>query len=278
MAATMPARPMSASSADSSRASGATPYLSIIIPCYNEEQRIGPTLAAIERHLAGRDLSYELLVVDDGSTDGTADLVAARARLNGALRVIRTRPNRGKGHAVRTGALAARGEIIMFTDADLSIPITIVDDFLRAIRAGDDIVIASRSHPQSRQQVRPPLARRIMTHIFRRVVHLLLPVGGVRDTQCGCKAYRRAVARDLFSRQVIDGFSFDAEVLFLAHRAGYRVTEVPFVLVHSPASTVRPVRHALLMVRDLLTIRLNALRGRYGRRTEGLRSEDSVAR
>ena len=102
-----------------------------------------------------------------------------------------------------------------------------------------------------------------MTRVFRRVVHLLLPVGGVRDTQCGCKAYRRAVARDLFSRQTIDGFSFDAEVLFLAARAGYEVREAPFTLTHSPASTVRPVRHALLMLRDLLRIRLNAAQGRY---------------
>jgi dolichyl-phosphate beta-glucosyltransferase len=261
------ARPMTTDAAQSRPTTNSTPFLSIVIPCYNEEQRIGPTLAEIERHFAASGLAYELLVVDDGSTDGTADLVAARARLNGCLRVISTRPNGGKGHAVRTGALAARGQVIMFTDADLSIPIGIVDDFLRAIGAGDDIVIASRAHPQSREQVRPPLSRRIMTRVFRRIVHLLLPVGGIRDTQCGCKAYRREIARDLFSRQTIDGFSFDAEVLHLAHRAGYRVTEVPFILSHSPASTVRPVRHAVTMVRDLLSIRLNSLRGRCKRAT-----------
>jgi dolichyl-phosphate beta-glucosyltransferase len=268
MAATLPAQHSLARGAEKSAEMAAAPLLSIVIPCYNEEQRIGPTLTAIERHFAASGLTHELIVVDDGSTDGTVDLVAARARLNGALRVLGVTPNRGKGHAVRTGALAARGDIVMFTDADLSIPIAIVDDFLRAIRGGDDIVIASRAHPDSREQVRPPLSRRIMTRIFRRVVHLLLPVGGVQDTQCGCKAYRREVARDLFGRQVIDGFSFDAEVLFLASRAGYRVVEVPFVLVHSPASTVRPVRHALLMVRDLVTIRLNDFRGRYRRTSD----------
>lgn len=240
-----------------------SPQISVIIPCYNEEQRIGPTLAEIERHFAGSGLTYELIVVDDGSTDRTLDLVSARAKLNGSLSVIGVRPNRGKGHAVRSGVLAARGEMIMFTDADLSIPITIVDDFRSALAAGDDIVIASRTHPQSRQQVRPPLSRRLMTPIFRWAVHLLLPVGAVRDTQCGCKAYRREVARHLFSRQTVDGFTFDAEILFLAHRAGYKVREMPFVLVHSPASTVRPVRHATMMVRDLVRIRLNALLGRY---------------
>lgn len=265
MTAAFPVRQGVVSSVDASQPVGERPLLSIVIPCYNEEQRIGATLAEIERHFAGGGLAYELLVVDDGSTDGTVDLVSARAHLNGALRVIPTRVNRGKGHAVRTGILAARGEVVMFTDADLSIPITIVDEFLAHIRAGDDIVVASRAHPASRQQVRPPLSRRVMTRIFRRVVHLLLPVGGVRDTQCGCKAYRQAVARDLFGRQVIDGFSFDAEVLYLARRARYRVREVPFVLTHSPASTVRPVRHALLMVRDLLKIRWYALRGGYKR-------------
>jgi dolichyl-phosphate beta-glucosyltransferase len=239
------------------------PYISVVIPCYNEEQRIGPTLAAIEHHFAASGLTYELVVVDDGSTDGTVDLVAARARLNGALHIVVNRPNHGKGHALRTGILAARGQVIMFTDADLSIPITIVDDFLAAIDGGADIVVASRAHPASREAVRPPVTRRIMTRIFRGVVRLLLPVGGVSDTQCGCKAYRRSVTRDLFSRQVIDGFSFDAEVLFLARRAGYRVREVPFVLTHSPASTVRPVRHGLLMVRDLLRVRLNSWRGVY---------------
>ena len=145
--------------------------LSIVVPAYNEADRLPPTIAALGSFLRERPWRSEIVVVDDGSTDGTVDLVAARARLNGCLRVISTRPNRGKGHAVRTGALAARGQVIMFTDADLSIPIGIVDDFLRAIGAGEDIVIASRAHPQSREQVRPPLSRRIMTRVFRRVVH-----------------------------------------------------------------------------------------------------------
>jgi dolichyl-phosphate beta-glucosyltransferase len=246
--------------------SGSPPAISVVIPCYNEEQRIGATLLEIERHLAASGLSHEVLVVDDGSTDGTVDLVAARAATNGALRVIATSPNRGKGHALRTGILAARGDIVMFTDADLSIPIGIIDDFRQAIAAGDDIVVASRAHPLSRQAVRPPLSRRLMTRLFRAVVHALLPVGAVRDTQCGCKAYRREVAHDLFRRQRIDGFSFDAEVLYLAWRAGYRVSEVPFVLTHSPASTVRPVQHALQMVRDLIQVRLRDLRGGYGPR------------
>jgi hypothetical protein len=153
----------------------------------------------------------------------------------------------------------------MFTDADLSIPIDIVDTFLAALRDDADIVIASRAHPASTERVHPPLTRRIMTRVFRAIVNLVLPVGGVRDTQCGCKAYRRPVARDLFHRQVVDGFTFDAEVLFLAHCAGYRVREVPFELTHSPASTVRPVRHAIMMVRDLLLIRVNAARGVYRR-------------
>jgi glycosyltransferase involved in cell wall biosynthesis len=154
------ARPATARTAEPDGRPASPPLLSIIIPCYNEAQRIGPTLVEIERHFAGSGLTYELLVVDDGSTDGTVDLVAARARLNGALRVIGTRPNRGKGHAVRTGALAARGDIVMFTDADLSIPITIVD--FSAIRADDDIA-PRRARTRPAEQVCPPLSRRIMT-------------------------------------------------------------------------------------------------------------------
>lgn len=244
---------------------GQRPLLSIVIPCYNEEQRLAPTLSQIEAHCQTKGLTYEIIVVDDGSTDGTTDLVTMRSRLNGALSIITNRPNRGKGHAVRTGMLAAHGQVIMFTDADLSIPIEIVDQFLDGICAGEDIMIASRAHPASRQAVQPPLLRRFMTPVFRMLVHLLLPIGEIADTQCGCKAYRHTVAKDLFGRQVINGFSFDAEVIFLARRAGYRIREVPFILTHSPASTVRPVRHALLMVRDLLVIRLYALRGKYAR-------------
>lgn len=240
------------------------PLLSLIVPAYNEGQRLAPSLAAMSAFFRAAGFPYEILVVDDGSTDETAAIIAAAVAADPALRAAGYGANRGKGHAVRTGMLAARGDYLMFTDADLSIPLSITDEFLDALRGDYDIAIASRWHPASKNAVPPPPIRRAMGAIFRWCVRRLV-ISDVRDTQCGCKAYRAEAARYLFSRSRIDRFSFDAEVIFLAARAGYRIKEVPFVLHYSPGSSVRPLRDSLLMVRDLLRIRLNALRGVYGR-------------
>jgi len=240
------------------------PRLSLIVPAYNEGRRLGRSLAAMSAFFRAAGFRYEILVVDDGSTDDTAAIIAVAAAADPALRAAGYGANRGKGHAVRTGMLAARGEYLMFTDADLSIPLAITADFLDALRGDYDIAIASRWHPGSKNAVPPPPARRAMGAIFRWCVRRLV-ISDVRDTQCGCKAYRAEAARYLFSRSRIDRFSFDAEVIFLAARAGYRIKEVPFVLHYSPGSSVRPLRDSLLMLRDLARIRLNALRGVYGR-------------
>src|SRR4051794_36224361 len=208
-------------------------------------------------------ISYEILVVDDGSTDDTPAVIADAASADPALRGICYAPNRGKGYAVRMGMLAARGEYLMFTDADLSIPITITAEFLAALRHGYDIAIASRWHPDSHAAVPPPPLRRLMGVAFRWCVRRLV-ISDVRDTQCGCKAYRAEVGRHLFGLSRIERFSFDAEVIFLAARAGYRIKEVPFALRHTHGSSIRPVRDALLMLRDLVRIRVNGARGRYG--------------
>lgn len=215
-------------------------------------------------YLGASGFPYEIIAVNDGSTDDTAAILAAAGERDPHLRAIDYTPNRGKGCAVRTGMLAAQGEYHMFIDADLSIPIEITADLLAALKSGHDIAIASRWHPASAKAVPPPLPRRVMGNIFRWCVHRLV-VSDVRDTQCGCKAYRADVSRRLFALSQIDRFSFDAEVIFLAARLGYRVKEVPFTLRHIPGSSVRPVRDSLLMLRDLLRIRLNALRGTYGR-------------
>jgi dolichyl-phosphate beta-glucosyltransferase len=240
------------------------PFLSLIVPAYNEGRRIGTSLAAMSAYLGASGFAYEIIAVNDGSTDDTAAILADAGTRDAHLRAISYAPNRGKGCAVRTGMLAARGEYHMFIDADLSIPIEIAPDLLAALKGGHDIAIASRWHPHSSKSVPPPLPRRVMGSIFRWCVHRLV-VSDVRDTQCGCKAYRADVSRRLFALSQIDRFSFDAEVIFLAARLGYRVKEVPFALRHIPGSSVRPVRDSLLMLRDLLRIRLNALRGVYGR-------------
>jgi dolichyl-phosphate beta-glucosyltransferase len=240
------------------------PLLSLIVPAYNEGQRLGSSLRAMAHYFLEHEISYEILVVDDGSTDDTPVVIAAAASADPALRGICYAPNHGKGYAVRTGMLAARGEYLMFTDADLSIPITITAEFLEALRHGYDIAIASRWHPASSSAVPPPPLRRLMGAVFRWCVRRLV-ISDVRDTQCGCKAYRADVGRYLFGRSQIERFSFDAEVIFLAARAGYRIKEIPFALHYTPGSSVRPLRDSLLMLRDLVRIRLNEARGVYGR-------------
>lgn len=241
---------------------GRPPLLSLIIPAYNEGDRLAPSLVAIHDHFRELGIDYEIIVVSDGSTDGTASVVERLAREQPHLRVITYATNRGKGFAVRTGVQAAHGSVVMFTDADLSIPIAITADFLQALDDGYDIAIASRWHPESTNVVPPPPLRRLMGSVFRWCVRRLV-VSDVRDTQCGCKAYRAEVARNLYGVQLVERFSFDAEVIFLAARAGYRIKEVPFALRFTAGSSVRPMRDSLLMLRDLIRIRLNEVRGRY---------------
>ena len=238
------------------------PLLSLIVPAYNEGERLASSLTEMAEYLAGAGLDHEIIVVNDGSTDETADVLERLSGEQPHLRRVGYQPNRGKGHAIRTGVEEARGQYVMFTDADLSIPIGITAEFLQALRDGYDIAIASRWHPASTNAVPPPLSRRVMGVIFRWFVRRLV-ISDVRDTQCGSKAYRAEVARNLFAQQRIDRFSFDAEVIFLAARAGYRIKEIPFALRHTPGSSIRPLRDALLMLRDLGRIRLNAARGHY---------------
>ena len=244
------------------------PLFSLIVPAYNEGRRLGSSLREMSAYLRASGEPYEIVIVDDGSTDETQAIVAEAAAADPAIRLLAHSPNRGKGYAVRAGMLAACGQYLMFTDADLSIPIAITADFHEALRGGYEIAIASRWHPDSTNVVPPPLPRRLMGGIFRWCVRRLV-ISDVRDTQCGCKAYRADVARRLFTQSRIDRFSFDAEVIYLAARAGFRIKEVPFALRYTPGSSVRPVRDSLLMLRDLARIRLNAARGQYGRLDAG---------
>jgi dolichyl-phosphate beta-glucosyltransferase len=171
-------------------------------------------------------------------------------------------PHRGKGAAVRAGINAASGDPIAFLDADLTIPVEIIDVFVDALDTGADIAIASRYVPGS--VVDRPWWRRVMGDVYRAAVHLLVPTD-IRDTQCGGKMYTAEAAKDLFGRQRLDGFAFDAEVLFLARRAGYRVREIPFALRQHNETRIDFLADAPRMFRDLFAIRLNSLRGVYGR-------------
>lgn len=238
------------------------PQLSVVIPAYNEQARLPATLAAIEGFLARSGVTHEILVVDDGSVDETAAVVCAAAERNPRIRLLKN-PHRGKGYAVRTGALEARGRVVLFCDADLSTPVEELTRFPKLLDGRCPVVIASREGLGARR-IGEPTYRHVMGRLFNLVVRLLA-VPSIQDTQAGFKAFTRPVARDLFGRQTIDGFGFDVELLYLARKRGYGILEVPVHWEHRGSSRVDPVRDALRMLRDVLRVRWNDRLGRYDR-------------
>lgn len=237
------------------------PLLSIVIPAYNEETRIGHTLEEVIRFLKTRPYSWNVVVADDGSTDGTAAIVADLSRDHPMLQLIQL-PHRGKGWAVKNGMLAATGKYRFLCDADLSMPIEQVERFLPpAADKRVDVIIGSREAPGSRRIGEPP-RRHLMGRFYNMLVRALV-VPGIRDTQCGFKCFRGEVANQIFPYQTMDGFAFDVEILYLARQAGFTVREVGIDWRYRGASKVRPLRDPLAMSIDLLTIRWRALRGWY---------------
>lgn len=238
------------------------PFLSIIIPAHNEERRLPRALEQIDRFLRSWRASAEVIVVENGSTDRTAEIAAAFARDHPYIHLIRD-PRRGKGLAVRRGMLAARGRYRYICDADLSTPIEEVEKFLPPQLDGFDVAIGSREAPGA-QRIGEPLYRHLIGRVFNAMVRLIaLP--GIQDTQCGFKMFRGEVAEDLFRVQRLNGMSFDVEVLFIARLRGYRIVEVPVIWYFNPESRVRLFRDSLNMFRELLQIRWNAWKGYYAR-------------
>ena len=230
--------------------------LSIVIPCFNEERRLAPTLGLIRAYAARHDTAGELILVDDGSRDGTLSLMRAQAARHPGIRVVAITPNRGKGRAVAEGVRVARGDQILMTDADLSTPIDELPKLQAALARGADVAIGSRAAPGARE-IDQPLHRQLMGKTFNRLVQtLLLP--GFRDTQCGFKLFRGEVAHRLFADLVTDGFAYDVEVLVRALDAGWTVEEVPVRWFNAGASTVAPVRASAAMLRDLVRLRLQS--------------------
>ncbi|HEX4213517.1 MAG TPA: dolichyl-phosphate beta-glucosyltransferase [Candidatus Dormibacteraeota bacterium] len=228
--------------------------LSIVIPAYNEEPRLPGTVRHAIAYLEGARRSYELVLVDDGSIDGTLDYMRRLQSERPRVRVIQLRPNRGKGKAVCEGVRAARGELILYSDADLSTPIEELPRLEQAIEDGADVAFGSRAAPGARE-VNQPFYRRVMGKGFNVLVRLLL-LPEFRDTQCGFKLFRATVARESFAATRTEGFAFDVEVLWRAKRAGFRVVEVPVRWLNSDTSRVSPVVHSTQMLRDLLRLRL----------------------
>ena len=227
--------------------------MSVVVPAYNEAARLGPSLERMVEYLDAEFSDYQIIVVDDGSIDGTAQLATELAGDTASIQVIELGRNRGKGAAVRTGMLAATGQQILFSDADLATPIEELAKLRQALADGHDIAIASRAAPGADIQVRQHPARELMGRTFNLMVRLAA-VGNIGDTQCGFKLFSRAAAHDLFGRAQIDGFAFDVEILWLA-RGRYQVAEVPVIWRHIEESKVSPGGDAARMFRDLLRIR-----------------------
>ncbi len=239
--------------------------ISIVIPAYNEEKRLPSALSAILAHLSGGAWrSTEVLVVDDGSTDGTVAVVEGYARSQPCVRLLKNPRNRGKGYSVRHGMLEARGDWILFTDADLSAPIEELDKLLAAAKErGAEIAIGSRAVDRSLIVVHQSIFRETAGRLFNVIVRLLtgLPF---HDTQCGFKLFRASAARQVFSKQRLERFGFDPEVLFIARRKGLRAVEAPVRWSHAEGTKVRMFGDSLNMFLDLFRIRWNGIRGRYG--------------
>jgi dolichyl-phosphate beta-glucosyltransferase len=243
--------------------SSGAPELSIIIPAYNEESRLPVTLEQIASYIASSGRETEVLVVDDGSEDGTAAVAEYFQIKIPSLRVVSNGLNRGKGFSVRHGIQEARGHVALFTDADLSAPIEEAEKLL-AVLGKNDIAMGSRAMDRSLISVHESPFREFAGIIFNKIVQLILRLPFV-DTQCGFKAFVREKCTVIFEQQTIDGFGFDPELLYLARHHGLQAVEIPVRWGHSPTTKVSMLRDSIQMFLDVFTIRWNALRGRYPR-------------
>ena len=238
------------------------PEISMIVPAYNEGGRIIPTLRAFVSFLGDNRYNYELIVVDDGSTDGTYDVVRDISKEVPQLSIIRHPRNLGKGMAVKSGFLAASGAIVFFSDADHSTPIEELPKLIARIHEGYEIVIASRALPDSIIEKHQKWHRERMGKIFNWIVRIIT-VRGIHDTQCGFKSFQREKCAPVFARQRIGGFCFDVELLFIAKLRNLHIAEVPVLWRNSADTRVSTLKDSLRMFRDLLMIRYNQILGRY---------------
>lgn len=247
----------------------AHPRYSIVIPAYNESARIPATLESVVSCVRARQWSAEVIVVNDGSRDNTAAVVREFAARAPEVRLIENPRNCGKGYSVRSGILHALGDVVMFTDADLSSPIEEAEGLFAAIARGADIAIGSRWLASSRQTHRQPLYRQFFGRCFNALTRVIMSLP-FADTQCGFKAFTRAAAQTVFQLQTIERWGFDPEILFIALKRGYRIEEVPVSWAHDARSRISYLRDGLQMLKELAIVRWNALIGRYGKPVQAI--------
>jgi dolichyl-phosphate beta-glucosyltransferase len=243
------------------------PDYSIVIPAFNESARIPATLKEVVSCVREHHWNAEVIVVNDGSTDATAQVVLDFARTAPEVRLVENPGNRGKGYSVRSGMLQALGDVVMFTDADLSAPMDEAERLFAALAAGADIAIGSRWLEKGRQTHRQPLYRQFFGRCFNAVTRGVMGLH-FADTQCGFKAFTRAAAQTVFQLQTIERWGFDPEILFIALKCGYRVVEVPVSWAHDERTRMSYLKDGIKMLEEIATIRWNALRGRYGKQRE----------
>ena len=236
--------------------------LSIVLPAYNEAARIGGSLDKITEYAQQHTWNVEVIVVNDGSSDNTAEIICQYAKRYSWVRLIDNPGNRGKGYSVRNGMLHARGDILLFSDADLSSPIEEADKLVAALQAGADVAIGSRWVRKELQVVPQPLRRQILGRMFNLALRVVLGLN-FKDTQCGFKAFRRSAAELVFTQQQVETWGFDPELLYLAKKAGLRTVEVPVYWAHSEGTRLHPLRDGIRMFAQLFQIRWNAITGKY---------------
>ena len=235
--------------------------LSVVVPAYNEEDRIQRTLERLFEYYEAQDYDYDVVVVSDGSTDRTNAIVSSFASTHPKFSLLESQPNHGKGFVVRTGMLQATGDYVLFCDADLATPQEETEKLLPRNLAGCDITIGSRPLRESSLEIRQPWFREMLGRTFNGVVQLLA-IKGIADTQCGFKIFTQKAAKDIFSRCKLDGFGFDLEALMIAKDLGYKIEEIPIRWMHQEGSKVRVLRDGTRMVLDLVKLRLKGKRAR----------------
>lgn len=235
---------------------------SLIFPAFNEGRRLAATLDKVLSYVSQQHWKAEIIVVDDGSSDGTAEIVRQFALNNPRVRLLQNPGNHGKGYSVRNGMLKAEGDVLLFSDADLSSPISEAPKLLAAIEGGADVAIGSRWVDPKLQTERQPVLRQIFGRTYNLLLRLVLGLN-YRDTQCGFKAFTRRAARQIFSAQRIDHWGFDAELLYLARIYGLRIAEIPVEWAHVGHSKINPVPDGLRMFGEMISIRWNGITGKY---------------
>ncbi|MBL8087337.1 MAG: glycosyltransferase family 2 protein [Chthonomonas sp.] len=237
------------------------PSLAVIVPAYNESVRLPKTLARLHEYLSDQTYPWSVVVISDGSTDDTPRIVNDFGIKHPQFTLIDSQPNRGKGFVIRRAMLEVDADLLLFSDADLAAPIEEIEKLLPKIREGYEIAIGSRPLRESRLEIRQPKYREYAGRAFNQVVQMLA-IRGIQDTQCGFKVFTKPVARDVFARCTLDGFSYDFEALMIARDLGYKIAEVPIRWAHQEGSKVRFLRDGSRMLLDLVRLRLKGRKGR----------------